>query len=65
MSLRHDQIELKTNIMDYKKFSGVDTVKEFVQALKFLSFDPSSGFDIEEYNPVKDGYLSIVDLKRD
>ena len=30
MSLRHDQIELKTNIMDYKKFSGVDTVKEFV-----------------------------------
>jgi hypothetical protein len=30
MTLRHDQIELKTNIMDYKKFSGVDTVKEFV-----------------------------------
>ena len=61
MTLRHDQLELKANCMDYKKFTGVDTVHEFVQALKHLSFEP--GIDIVEYNPMRQGYLHLLDLK--
>lgn len=61
MTLRHDQLELKANCMDYKKFTGVDTVHEFVQALKFLSFEP--GIDVLAYNPTRQGYLHLLDLK--
>lgn len=50
-------MELKSNCMDYKKHTGVDTVNEFVKAMKFLSFDSSAGFDIEQYNPIRSGYL--------
>lgn len=57
-------MEMKQNCIDYKKFNGADTVNEFVQALKFLSYDSSAGFDVERYNPVRGGYLQLADLSR-
>lgn len=38
MGVRHDQMELKQNCLDYKKYQGADTVNEFVLALKNLSY---------------------------
>lgn len=62
MATRHDQLELKHNCFDYKKFNGADTVHEFVQALKHMTYDQSQTVDIERYNPVRGGYLQLVDL---
>jgi hypothetical protein len=39
MTLRHDQMELKSNCEDYRKFQGADTVNEFVQAVKFITYE--------------------------
>ena len=62
---RHDQLEMKHNCFDYKKFNGADTVNEVVQALKHLSYDSSSGVEIERYNPVRGGYLQLADVSLD
>jgi hypothetical protein len=57
---RHDQIELKANILDYKKYQGADIVGDFVQSLKFLSFE--GNFEISRFNPERLGYLQLVDV---
>lgn len=64
LTYRHDQMELKANCLDYKKFQGIDTVYEFIQALKHLSYYDSSNFDIEHYNPSTLGYLQLVHLSK-
>ncbi len=56
-------MEVKANAMDYRKHQGADIIHEFVQAMKFLSYDEET-FEIEKYNPARSGYLQLVDLKR-
>ena len=53
-------MEMKANIQDYRKYQGADIVGDFVQALKFESFDGS--FEISRFNPEHLGYLSLMDL---
>ena len=60
MAYRHDQMELKANILDYKKYQGEDIVGDFVQSLKFLSYEGK--FDITRFNPERLGYLQLVDV---
>jgi len=40
MAYRHDQMEFKANCEDYRKFQGTDTVNEFVQSIKAITYDP-------------------------
>lgn len=40
MAYRHDQMEFKVNCEDYRKFQGADTVNEFVQSIKAITYDP-------------------------
>ena len=61
MAYRHDQMELKANIMDYKKYQGADIVADFVQSLKFLSFEGK--FEIARFNPERQGYLQLLDVE--
>jgi hypothetical protein len=60
MAYRHDQMELKANIIDYKKYQGADIVGDFVQSLKFLSFEGK--FEIARFNPERLGYLQLLDV---
>jgi hypothetical protein len=60
MAYRHDQMELKANILDYKKYQGADIVADFVQSLKFLSFEGQ--FEIARFNPERLGYLQLLDV---
>ena len=59
MTYRHDQMELKANILDYTKYQGADIVGDFVQSLKFLSYSDSTNtaFEITRFNPERLGYL--------
>ena len=58
-------MEMKQNCQDYKKYHGSDIVQEFVKAIKILSYDSKCGFDIERYNPIRGGYMQLIDLSRD
>ncbi len=60
MTYRHDQMEQKANIADYKKYQGADIVQDFVQSLKFTSFDGS--FEISRFNPERNGYMQLLDI---
>ncbi len=56
-------MEHKANSMDYRKHQGADILHEFVQALKFISYDQTL-VEIERYNPARRGYMQIVDIKK-
>ena len=62
MAYRHDQMELKANILDYTKYQGADIVGDFVQSLKFLSYSDTNPFEITRFNPERLGYLQLVDV---
>ena len=54
-------MELKSNIMDYRKFQGADIVQEFVQGLKIITYEVSE-IEITQYNPERRGYLGLMDF---
>ena len=57
-------MELKANCIDYRKYQGTDTVNEFVQAIKYLSYDPETAIDVLAYNPqTPAGYLGLIEVQ--
>ncbi len=57
-------MELKANCIDYRKHQGADTVNEFVQALKYLSYDPETLIDVLAYNPqTTAGYMGLIEIQ--
>ena len=47
MAYRHDQMEFKANCEDYRKFQGADTVNEFVQAVKAVTYIQDAKVEIQ------------------
>jgi hypothetical protein len=47
MAYRHDQMEFKANCEDYRKFQGTDTVNEFVQAVKAVTYIQDAKVEIQ------------------
>ena len=64
MAYRHDQMEFKANCEDYRKFQGADTVNEFVQAVKAITYDTQAQVEIQQYNPTRYGYMQLLDIQR-
>ena len=61
IGMRMDQLEWKSNVSLYKKEFGLDILYETIQAIKFYSFE--SKIEVEKYNPVRNGYLSLIDFE--
>ena len=63
LSYRHDQLEHKANCQDYKQHHGADVVFDFVQAIKHATYMSADSVDIQRYNPARQGYMQLLDLK--
>ena len=57
-------MEFKANCEDYRKFQGTDTVNEFVQAVKAITYDQKAKLEIQQYNPTRYGYMQLLDIQR-